>query len=142
MRFCKLCSLLLAGWPAKPRVDSDITESLSPPLQLYKRRSKRFGNIAVVTQVSLGRTQTKTLASPDSPPEPLPLKPSRKAHLVGNVCSRAMGGWRVGCQHLQSRPSSGENRFLPVPLLSGIDCGYRGVVLRTFPLKNRNTDSC
>lgn len=67
LRFCKMCSLLLAGWPEKPRVDSGITDNLSPqPATIYTEVEEVWqhshGHLA-----SLGTTQTRTLGSPDSP---------------------------------------------------------------------------
>lgn len=69
LRFCKIYSLLLAGCPEQPRVDSDITENPGPPFATICAEVEEVWQCSHGQLASLGRTQTRTLGSPDSDPE-------------------------------------------------------------------------
>lgn len=59
---------------------------------------------------------------------------------LANVCGRAMGDSKVGCQLLQGRCSSGEDRFFPV--LSDTDYGSRVEALKNLTHKKPKYREC
>lgn len=106
LRFCKKISLLLAGWPENPGGSMRHCGNSDTPYSLQLWRSKRFGNVAMVSWPERqGPKQEPYWAM--VPPKP----PRKRLNFLANICGRGTRDGRVGCQPVHGRCGLGRTGF-------------------------------